>query len=561
MNPREHDDWLSRTPTRGLVVTPAALDAAEANLTRPVDELLPHLHAFAAQPSVERLVAFLRAFLGWPDELVVPGAQLPEALTPALEGQPVARTFALRSADEPDTYVFVVTLEPTSAALDASTSGAARSPQARFEHLLRASGVELGLLTTGRAFRLVYAPRGGHPGWIAFDLDELLAEDGALLGAFHMLLNQRRLLTLPPDKRLNAIVRRSRAYKIDRLTLRDFSAFEDVSLGFVGGINVLLGANATGKSHAMKALYAVLKTLAVRGAPLPAVNRLLEKLTDVFKPDEGQLARLIRRRSGAQQARMLLTAGAGSADVGIEASDPPLVTLGQLNWQSAPSILFLPTREVMAMYEGFIAAYTQRELAFDGTYYDACVALSASPLRGPQAEEAAALVEPIERALGGRVVLRGNRFYLQDGDDLMEAQLLAEGVRKIGSLAHLIANGSLTTQGIVFWDEPEANLNPRLISLAVEVILELAARGVQVFLTTHDYLFSHTLSVIAEYKARPDIPIRFFGFHRPAPGAPVRVEEGAALPDITHNPILEEFTKHYDYERELFYRSQEGEAP
>ncbi|MBK9260639.1 MAG: hypothetical protein IPM54_12555 [Polyangiaceae bacterium] len=86
----------------------------------------------------------------------------------------------------------------------------------------------------------------------------------------------------------------------------------------------------------------------------------------------------------------------------------------------------LPTREVLAMYEGFIAAYQAREISFDETYYDACIALSQSVLRGPRSEQAQALIAPIEVALGGKVALQGNRFYVVRKDGVMEAHLVAE---------------------------------------------------------------------------------------------------------------------------------------
>jgi recombinational DNA repair ATPase RecF len=50
--------------------------------------------------------------------------------------------------------------------------------------------------------------------------------------------------------------------KVDQLSMRQFSAFEEVTLGFCPGINVFLGTNATGKSHTMKALCKVRDTLA-----------------------------------------------------------------------------------------------------------------------------------------------------------------------------------------------------------------------------------------------------------------------------------------------------------
>ena len=47
--------------------------------------------------------------------------------------------------------------------------------------------------------------------------------------------------------------------KIGGLRLKEFTAFSDVGFEFSPGLNVLLGANATGKSHVLKVLYSVLK--------------------------------------------------------------------------------------------------------------------------------------------------------------------------------------------------------------------------------------------------------------------------------------------------------------
>ena len=47
-------------------------------------------------------------------------------------------------------------------------------------------------------------------------------------------------------------------------------------------------------------------------------------------------------------------------------------------------------------------------------------------------------------------------------------------------------NGSLTEGTILLWDEPEANINPKLIPVLTEIILELGRNGAQIFLATHD---------------------------------------------------------------------------
>ena len=52
----------------------------------------------------------------------------------------------------------------------------------------------------------------------------------------------------------------------------------------------------------------------------------------------------------------------------------------------------------------------------------------------------------------------------------------------------LIQNGTLLNGSVLFWDEPEANLNPQLMKTVVEIILELQRMGVQIFIATHDYV-------------------------------------------------------------------------
>ena len=43
---------------------------------------------------------------------------------------------------------------------------------------------------------------------------------------------------------------------LTRVKLQSFTAFEDLDLELSSGINVLVGANGTGKTHLMKVCYA-----------------------------------------------------------------------------------------------------------------------------------------------------------------------------------------------------------------------------------------------------------------------------------------------------------------
>jgi len=354
--------------------------------------------------------------------------------------------------------------------------------------------------------------------------------------------------------------------KIKQLLLKDFTAFAQTELEFSPGLNVLIGANGTGKSHVLKVLYSLLKAMSSVRPDADATSRyraqlghaILMKLSGTFRPDSerGVHGSLIRR--GASRSEIQIESEFGT--MAVQLKEAAAVT--NIPRRTPPAIgpvVFIPTNEVLSIYDGFIAAYERRELSFDETYRDLCVDLSATPLRSVSPPVLAELAAKLDDEVGGKTVLRGDRFYVSLSEDwLLEAPMLAEGLRKLASIAHLIRNGSLAEKSVLFWDEPETNMNPKLIPTVARTLLALAGAGVQVFIATHDYLLTSEISLAAEYateEAKLASP-RFFAFARPEPLDPVVVESGDTLADLRHNPILEEFAAHYDRERNLFYRSE-----
>lgn len=341
--------------------------------------------------------------------------------------------------------------------------------------------------------------------------------------------------------------------KVEKLTLFQFTAFDqETSLEFCPGINVFIGKNSTGKSHAMKAIYTILKVCEQAQRDEITVNkekiqaRLYEKFKGVFRPDK--VGRLVRHGVGRKGGSVSLTYNSNNINVSITSLDNLLANYNKLP-SPEPSV-FIPAHEFLSAYQGFVAAYQNRELAFDETYYDLSVALSATPLRGPRQEEIKNLVEPLQKAIwGAKVSLENGKFYIKLPEGNLEAPLVSEGYRKFSGLIYLLINGSLTKNGVLFWDEPEANLNPKMVTVLVDVLETLAKSGVQIFLSTHDYLLSQELSLKAEYL---NDEMRFFSFSQPKRGAGIIVEAGRSLVDISQNPILDEFSAHYDREEKLY---------
>ncbi|MDR1320515.1 MAG: ATP-binding protein, partial [Gracilibacteraceae bacterium] len=106
------------------------------------------------------------------------------------------------------------------------------------------------------------------------------------------------------------------------------------------------------------------------------------------------------------------------------------------------------------------------------------------------------LLDKIGNVIDGIIEYRNDSFYTKKKNgERIEFPLEAEGFRKFGLLWKLLKNGLFEKGSILFWDEPEANINPELMSVLVDVLLELARNNVQIFIATHSEILANFFSV------------------------------------------------------------------
>lgn len=334
-----------------------------------------------------------------------------------------------------------------------------------------------------------------------------------------------------------------------RLELENFTVFENATFVFSDHINVLHGVNGTGKSHVLKLAYVLQHAMASPPAttadpeqahPSKAVlqRAFAEELVEVFRPDAlGRLTTRIQGRTTSKVAARFDVKPQRTSFTFSTASKTE-VRLDQVpeRWVQKPPV-FLPTREALTLYPGFVSLYDTHAIEFDRTWRDLCLLLGAPLSRGVKAKEVRALLEPIEEVMGAKVDLdKSGRFYLVDERGRIEMHLVAEGLRKLAMLARLVATGSLVGKGCLLWDEPETNLNPRLIVKVVEVLCALAAQGVQVFVATHSLFLMRELHIRV---AKDPLKVRYFGLHRKEDGQ-VDVEQGDSIEDSGDIAALDE---------------------
>ena len=327
------------------------------------------------------------------------------------------------------------------------------------------------------------------------------------------------------------------------LNLKHFTVFNAANLEFSAGLNVVIGENGTGKSQLLKLAYAVGVVSAnqknsSRQSREELQRAIADKLLNTCRPDS--LGRLVERQPGRNRTDVAVeftTPNAGFAFSFSTNSKSEVKLEGEMpleNLELPP--IFIPTREMLSLFPGFAALYRNRETQFDDTYYDLALALEALPLRGKRPAEIAELLKVLESAMNGEIVHENGRFYLIENGNRIEMPLVAEGIRKLAMLAYLIVNGSLReNRSTLFWDEPETNLNPKLMKDLAKILIALTNKGIQVVLATHSLYLLRELSI--ELQGKQKHAPRFFALGKH--DGRVQVQSGASIEDIDPIAMLE----------------------
>ncbi|MSQ72714.1 MAG: ATP-binding protein [Betaproteobacteria bacterium] len=332
------------------------------------------------------------------------------------------------------------------------------------------------------------------------------------------------------------------------LHIENLTVFPKADFTFGKNLNIIIGENGSGKSHILKAAYCAI-AVSAKGAKDSAsevptktflATAIADKLRNVFKPDE--LGRLARRRQGHTACHIKYVFNPSKLDLEFSFKTPSkkevVVSKVPTDWAERRPV-FLPTRELLTISPGFVSLYETTHLPFEETWRDTCILLGAPLAKGPREHRIKELLVPIEAAMGGSVELdKSGRFYLKVATGNMEMHLVAEGLRKLATIARLIATGSLLNKGYLFWDEPESNLNPRIIRTVARTILQIAASGIQVFIATHSLFLLRELHILQQQEFRT-LDTRCFGLHIGEDGA-VSVWQGKTMDEVGSIAALDE---------------------
>jgi predicted ATP-dependent endonuclease of OLD family len=381
---------------------------------------------------------------------------------------------------------------------------------------------------------------------------------------------------------------------IKKVIMENFLVFKNkLEIDFASGVNVIIGENATGKTTLLKGMYACLQInnnkqndvdrtkddiskyfspfsrnavfvlnkfdvpdwddritnfigdseeisenmnvikdafdeYRKKNDKLPATLENIEK--NIFTPENMNTIKVLKTLENlVQEAQVEL-------NVTIESNNKEVVINPAENkfHTERTSSLFIPHNDMLTHSKGFMSLYNKRMVPFDKTLYDIIEnALMPNLREAPQEQQK--ILDIASKVIDGEVIVEDEVFYvLKNNDKKVEFSFEAEGLKKFGLIWKLIRNGLLEKDTVLFWDEPENSLNPKLMKELGEIILELSRIGVQVFLATHS---GNIAREIAQQKNDTD-SVMYFSLYREDEDDPygeVFLEHDNRLDMLPHN--------------------------
>lgn len=336
---------------------------------------------------------------------------------------------------------------------------------------------------------------------------------------------------------------------IDKIKFEKFTAFEKPDINFSPGINVFTGENGTGKTHILKVIYAACDIS-------KSQKGFAEKITKVFLPSGEHTGRLVKRSPAGSQGfveihRQLKDNKKASIRLTIsnhtKGPENAVISGAYKLWNEEPmESVYIPVKDMMANAPGFRSLYSLRNIHFEEVYADIIDRAFLASLKGPMDATRKKLLEILRKSMDGKVISKNEEFFLKNKQGELEFTLVAEGFRKLALLWILIQNGTLINGSVLCRDEPEANLNPRLMRTVVEILVELQRMGVQIFVSTHDYIILKEFELQTGQNNR----ILYHSLYRDKKTNEINISSTSDYEDIYPNAIDDTFAELIDREIE-----------
>ncbi|MDR1532707.1 MAG: AAA family ATPase [Clostridiales bacterium] len=288
---------------------------------------------------------------------------------------------------------------------------------------------------------------------------------------------------------------------ITRVEIKDILVFKGkFEANFCPGVNVFIGGNGSGKTTLLKVLYG-----------------------------------LGTKRLGSD------TTAPGMTSYPVEVNKP-VVVCGIDESERLAKTVYIPEKDLLSNAKGIpeTAEFGKAEFSsFEIDIIKKARVLAAKPEQ--------ALFRKICKIIGGEPETDGQSFFMKRNDiaERIHFSFEASGYRKFGMLAMLIRNEQISEGTYLLWDEPENSLNPELVPVLVDILLELQRGGVQVFVATHSKMLANEFSI----SRNNGDDVKFFSLYKTAGGI-INADTDARFDLLQPNKLTEAAVEQYEREIE-----------
>lgn len=396
---------------------------------------------------------------------------------------------------------------------------------------------------------------------------------------------------------------------IENIKLKNFTTFRDCKIDFSNGVNIIIGENATGKTHLLKAIYCLNPSFYIKyqnkvyksnipsteypfNSPTTILNKyeyntIKDKIKDLEIKISSFLLKDKKNINIKKELNKYLTELNQLTNscylkfnnyIEIKLQIDKLKIIKSVNdinhifylydktnlkdretlfdddkyLFNDKKFTYIPCKDIMTNSKGFTSLYEKREISFESIYNDILNKAYLPQLRERELKESFInITKKIENAIGGIVVQHNELFFIEYKDfGEIEFTMVAEGHKKLALLWLLIKNGEIDENTILLFDEPESNLNPKLTDVLVDILLSLSRLGVQIFIATHNNFIIDEF----ELQRNKNDNIKFHSFYfEYSKSKGVLVDSNEYIDKIKHNAIENKFKEqHYSSIKKAF---------
>ncbi len=290
----------------------------------------------------------------------------------------------------------------------------------------------------------------------------------------------------------------------NQINLENLAVFRKLEWQPHKNLNLIIGENDTGKTHLLKTLYVITRSIEEYNKRKGQFNseswrdRLANKLLWTFQPADWELNKLISQG----ESKLKVEVNFFNQNIYFTLGKENTTTISNCSELSSEfpefNALFIPAKEVLTTFDAIAATREQLEIAgFDDSYYDLIKALRLPMTKGQIQPDLHALSFELDKMIEGQILLDQQSFIFKRAHEQYSMSQTAEGIKKIGILSTLIRNRILKQSTILFIDEPETNLHPSMIITIVDKLFIMASMGISIYLTTHSYFVLRRFEFLA----------------------------------------------------------------